>query len=74
MPKRTRAEDDAVLDDIRTRFAAGETLTMLSTRYKGKFTLGELKQIVQDQSKRPSGPQPDPNAREPNTGSGIGPR
>jgi len=54
MPRMSAAEQDAIYTDIQTRFAAGESLTAIHAHYAGKFTLGELKQILRDQTKRGS--------------------
>jgi hypothetical protein len=68
MPKRTIAEEEALVADIQTRFAAGETLTAIQTRYPKVYTLGELKQIVHGTD--PKVPVDD----QPTTGSRVAPK
>jgi hypothetical protein len=51
MPKWTAEEQEATYEEIRKKFREGATLTALRAEYPGKFTIGELKQIVQQQTK-----------------------
>jgi hypothetical protein len=67
MPKWTAAEQEATYEEIRKRFSEGATLTSLRADYPGKFTLGELKQIVREQTK-----SSDPG--DANAGSNIAPK
>jgi len=59
MPKWTLAEQEAAYEEIRKKFNEGATLTSLRAQYPGKFTLGELKQIVQQQTKSANPGSPD---------------
>ena len=67
MPKWTAEEQEAAYEVIRKKFSEGASLVALRAEYPGKFTIGELKQIVQQQTK-----STDPG--DANAGSNIAPK